>query len=69
MSGGAAPGAAPVKTSKRFKYSWQTTFPEEWAAADLLVDDFTEEWTVAKLQALKKKERGKLQKERCHPLE
>jgi len=62
MSGGAAPGAAPVKTSKRFRDCWQKTFPEEWAAADLLVDLFTTEWPVAKLQALKKVERGKLQK-------
>ena len=62
MSGGAAPGAAPVKTSKRFRDCWRTTFPRQWAAVDLLVDLFTEEWTVAKLQALKKVERKKLLK-------
>jgi hypothetical protein len=53
MSGGAAP-AKPLKT---FKRTWKTTFPEQYEAADALVDAWTEKWTVAKLKTLNKTEK------------
>ena len=50
-------GAAPAKPLKKFKRTWKTTFPEQYEAADALVDAWTEKWTVAKLKTLNKTEK------------
>jgi len=53
-------GAALAKPLKQFKQTWKKTFPEEYKAADDLVDAWTEKWTVAKLHTLNKAENKKL---------
>ena len=50
-------GAALAKPLKQFKQTWKKTFPEEYKAADDLVDAWTEKWTVAKLKTLNKTEK------------
>jgi hypothetical protein len=53
-------GAAPAKPLKKFKRTWKTTFPEQYEAADALVDAWTRKWTVAKLKTLHKTEKKRL---------
>jgi len=55
--------AAPAKPLKKFKRTWQTTFPEQHEAADALVDAWTEKWTVAKLKTLNKTEKTRRHQE------
>jgi hypothetical protein len=58
MSGGAAP--RPAKPLKKFKRTWQTTFPEEYKEADDLVDAWTTKWPVATLQTLNSAQKKRL---------
>ena len=56
-------GAAPAKPLKKFKRKWQTTFPDQYEAADALVDAWTKKWTVAKLKTLNKTEKKRRHRE------